>query len=343
MFFKILALVGSVVGSGFITGKEIALFFARNGYWGYLGGGIAIIIFFLMFRLFLLRGEKINKILSSNKFFISISLILNTILSSSMLSGMMKVSGGLPSFARIVIIILVFAMCFLIFKRGGGAFNKLNLIFVPIMILSFLVIILSMLGGEIGGGEVFSSIWFSLLYTALNISSMALLLSSMGEGLSNRQKTQVALISSLAFGVLLLITVTVLIQNEWVIGYDMPLLYLASGWKKGVMSLLVFVGSLTTLFSLVFSSSSYLRGLNINEMINFSISILLPSLISLCGFGFIVTYLYPLASVFGILLLFALFLSPSFFHPLFKNSNKKIHSASKDTEKDNACHHDIKF
>lgn len=334
MFLVVLALVGGVVGSGFVTGKEIAIFFGRNGLWGYLGVAISSICFYFLFKYFLCNGDKIKKLLLSSKIFRFITIFLNIILSSSMFAGIFPVALSLGKFFALVVVISTLILSFVVFKRGGRAFNKINLTLVPIMLIAFsLIIIPKIKFQEISqSGEIFSSLWFGILYTILNVSNMALLLSSLGEKLSKKQKTQVALFSTLALGVLLIVSITVLVQNQSVIGMDMPFLSLTQGGQRLVMSFLVLIGSITTLFSLVYSSSSHLRGLKVNEMINFVFSLLLPLVISLLGFGKIVTYLYPLASVLGILEMGIVFFPKLFFNLFLKNSHKKIHSTRKDTK-----------
>lgn len=334
MFFSILAIVGGVVGSGFITGKEIALFFGRNGVWGYLGVTASLISFYFLLKFFLMEGDRIKKFLNDSKVFRFLSITLNTILSASMISG---ISLTLLAFSRWIAIsgiFLVFTLCLIVFKRGGEALDKLNIALVPFMIIAFSVIISPKVKFDCfpSGGSGVSSIWFGLLYTFLNISNMALLISSISQKLSRKQKTQVAFISTLAFGVILAMSVTVLIQNQAVLKLDMPFLSLTQGWQEMIMRGLIMIGSITTLFSLVYSSSHHLRGLNINEMLNLFLSIILPAILSLLGFGVIVTYFYPIASILGCLLLGMIIFPKLFFDPFLKNSNKEIHSSRKDTK-----------
>lgn len=344
MFYAFLALVGGVVGSGFITGKEIAVFFARNGYFAILGAIFSSIIFFFLFKYFLFNGEKVARLLASSKLFLFISISLNVILSASMLAGIVDISCEMGK-ASFLIIAITLISCLFVFKKGIKALDRLNIALVPLMILAFVVIFVPKLSLNLNfeKGSIFSSLWFSILYTSINIANMTLLLASLGAKLTSKQKTQVAFWATLALGVLLLLVVAVLLQNQSVIGQDMPLLSLVGSWQKVVMSGLIFLGSVTSLFSFVYSSSSSLRGLNKNEMINFFLSILLPFILSFLGFGFIVTYIYPLASVLGILLLGMIFLPRLFFNPFLKYANKKIHSARKNTKQNDTGHDDVKF
>lgn len=306
MFLAILTLVGGVVGSGFITGKEIVVFFARNGSLAYLGVFIAFILFYVFFSVILFKSDKVIKKLSSSKTFKAISFTLSVILSSAMFGSICQISSYYGIVIAFLILAITLILSFLVFKKGLGMLGKLNFVLVPIMIILFIAIFLPMIGFRKQiqpTGSVISSVWFSILYVVLNASNMAVLIASLGQKFSHKQKVQVAFYSALALGFLLLMTVSVLLINLEILNQDMPLLHLCNSWQRVVMGLLIFLGSETSLLSNVFVSSSSLRGLNINEMINFSLSIILPLVISLLGFGIVVTYLYPLASVVGCLLL----------------------------------------
>ena len=179
------------------------------------------------------------------------------------------------------------------------------------------------IGFEMGG----LSIVYALLYVVLNTANGAVLISSMGSQLTGKQKTRVAFLSALVLCLILFLINIVLLLNPTVLTAEMPLLELFSGAFKQVLSIAIMIGCLTTLFSLVYSCSSSMRGLCKNEYLIFFVSVGLPFVFSLLGFGFIVSYLYPLASVFGVFLLVDLA-----FVPLFKRTDKKIHSASEDTK-----------
>lgn len=307
MLAIVLAIVGAVVGCGFITGKEIVVYFARFGSIAYVGAIFAIFLFYLIIYFLLKNSEKILKKLKKSKIFLIFNLILNIILSSAMFGGTINVIFPLGKIWSFIILTIVLILCFLVFRHGKSALEKLSYLFVPVMILSFILIFIFKIDfplNFISPKFSFPPLWFSLLYVSINLSNSLLLVSSLGEKLSKKSKAQVAFLSALVLGFLLLMTITILLQNASLLYQEMPLLYLCSGWQKGVMSVIVFLGCITSLFSLTFTLSSSLRGLNLGEMMNFLVSIILPFVISFLGFGFIVSYFYPLASVLGLLILF---------------------------------------
>ena len=80
--------------------------------------------------------------------------------------------------------------------------------------------------------------------------------------------------------------------------------YTASDFGSGACSyfikFVVFSGCVTTLFSLVVATSFSLEKLHFPKFWCGFIAVVLPSLASIFGFGRIVSFLYPLASVVGI-------------------------------------------
>ena len=269
---------------------------------------------FFIFKYLLRNGPSILKRLNTSKFNFIGNLILCIIFSSAMFGGIIN----LLKFKKILINFLIFCLillfCYIIFKKGIGSLNKINLILVPLMISIFLIgismkfelcsfICLDKLRGI--------AFFYAILYSLLNASNGSILIANLSEKLSKRQKTRVAFISALVLSLILLIADLVLLAHPSSLKEDMPIISLFSGTALIFMNVVVFIGCTTTLFSLIYTSSSIIRGLCKNEYINFSISILLPLFISLIGFSKIVEFLYPLASVLGGALLMLVFFHTS--------------------------------
>ena len=68
VFMLVFLIFGTVVGSGFSSGKEIMVFFSRYGVVSYLYILLAGILFYLIFYFFLSYGKYILKKLSKYKF-----------------------------------------------------------------------------------------------------------------------------------------------------------------------------------------------------------------------------------------------------------------------------------
>lgn len=326
----IFLIIGTVVGSGFISGKEIVVFFSRFGAYSFLGIFLAFFFFAFLFYIILNKGEEALQRLKSSRFSFVINLIICMIFTSAMFAGVNNLLTFDKIYINFIVLILILFVCFIIFKRGLKSLNKLNYFLIPIMLgILIMIVALKLNFSPIkfvsSLGEM--SFLYSILYVILNTANSAVLIAEIGKNLNRKQKARVSIISALVLMLILLLVNIVLLQNSSSFVEDMPLISLFSGWQKVMMNIVVFIGCITTLFSLVFVSSSSMRGLCNNEFIIFSISVLMPVMLSLLGFGFMVTYFYPITSILGVFLLYDLF-----FKSLFKRTNQKIHSSSKDAK-----------
>lgn len=331
-FASFLAIIGTVIGSGFISGKEVVVFFSRFGYWSFPCIFFAFFLFFFIFKFFLNKGSRAVERLEKSKFSFLLNLFLCTIFSSSMFAGTVDMAKGYGNVFAIVFILLLLLLCARVSKKGISSLNKLNFLLVPAMTVVLMIglgVVLTK-GVQIqkfdsGFGPM--SFIYTILYVVLNTANGCVLIANFGQKLQSKQKTRVAFLSALVLCLILTIINIVLLSSPSVFEKEMPLLELFSGTLRQVLSFAIMIGCITTLFSLIYSLSSSMRGLCKNEYIIFSISVIMPFILSLLGFGFIVSYLYPIASVIGVFLLADLT-----FVPFFKWADKKIHSGGKDTK-----------
>ncbi|MCI8556019.1 MAG: hypothetical protein HFI85_05605 [Clostridia bacterium] len=306
-FMAILAIVGTVIGSGFISGKEIMVFFSRFGWYSFLFIALAFVLFFVLFKLLLNCGEKALNKLEKSKFSFLINLFLCLFFSSAMFAGIANLLQFDNIFANLAVFFFVLLLSYLVFKHGLGGLNKINMVIVPIMILIFVGFLASKISFKTVEFEGFAAggagLVYAILYVILNTANGGVIIANYGKKLSKRQKTQVAFLSALTLFVILLIANLVLLLNPTSFVYAMPLVSIFSGVGHIVMTIVVFMGCLTTLLTLVYTLSTSMRGLCKNEILIFFVSVIVPLLLSLVGFDFIVEHLYPLASVLGIYLL----------------------------------------
>ncbi len=331
-FSAFFVIIGTVIGSGFMSGKEIVVFFSRFGKFSFVCIALAFFLFWLLFNFFLRQGKRAEEKLARSKFSNIINIIICTILSSAMIAGCINLLSTFNIFVIIVAMIIILLYSLVILKRGLGSLEKANFLLVPVMVgVMFGSILLAQDGFDLNSGffEEFSpwGIFYCFLYVILNMSNSCIVLARIGQNLTSKQKARVAFFSALALCVLLFFANFVLLQNKDVFSQDMPLLSLFEGKHSLLIRLVIMLGCVTTLFSLVYTSSSSVRGLCKNEMMTFVVCLVLPLAISLCGFGNIVSFLYPLSSVLAIFLLCDLF-----FISLFKRAYTKIHSCRKNTK-----------
>ena len=332
VFSAILVVIGTVIGSGFMSGKEIVVFFSRFGWLSFPCIGLCFFLFFLLFDFFLRHGEEAKERLKNSKFSLIINFFICTILSAAMIAGCINLLSSFHVLIKIAIIGAILIYCVSVIRKGMGSLEKANLALVPVMIIVLIIALSISIKSSSGvfhkAGEYSAySILYSILYVLLNTSNSCIVLAKVGSKMTDKQKVRVSFFSALALSLILLFANFVLLQNESVFGQDMPLLSLFKGRGAFIMQMIIMLGCVTTLFSLVLTNAESVRGLCNKTWFLGLVCLIIPLGISLCGFGNIVSLLYPLTSVLGVFLLCDLFMIP-----FFKRTYAKIHSRRKNAK-----------
>ena len=141
-------IVGSIIGAGFASGRELSLFFAEFGFSSLYFLPIVFILFYYLFKLFLSIGAKqkfenvfeINKVAGSSPFFNVAVIVIFLIYAAAMFAGAVEVLAnnfiGVPS---IIFQVLVFALAYVVLKFGFAGLVKVNGILIPIIVILLIV------------------------------------------------------------------------------------------------------------------------------------------------------------------------------------------------------------
>lgn len=303
----VFVIFGTVVGSGFASGKEIMVFFSRFGSISYFYIAIAIILFFILFYFFLVRGKKILHVLNNSKILGFITLFVSIIFCASMLAGVQNLFSYFPTWLSVVCLILVVLLCFFFTFKGFEGLEKINLALMPIASLLFLVVLcgtLNVKSNLVVSVNSFAGLLYSPLYVALNTSMSGIVICKFSEKLNKRQAFLTCLFACLLLLSFLLLGNFILQRNGDSFFSQMPFLYLTSGtFLFYPCHFVILVGCITTLVSLCYNIKSQLQLFFKSNLFSTSISILLPLILSLVGFSHIVSFLYPFCSVLGIFML----------------------------------------
>lgn len=303
MLFCFLSIIGIVVGAGFLSGREVLSFFARFGLWSFCGIALSFFLFWFLFYFLLNFKRKQQK---NSKISLTLSLIITLIFSSAMFAGINNLISYDIKIISFCLFSIVIFLCYIVFKNGLGMLTRLNLLLIPCVLFVLIIAIVLLTKKDFYFEKnAFECGWiiYSFFYCALNVSNGSYVLMRLGDGLSQKQKARVSFLSALVLALLLFAVNIILLQNPKSFSSSMPLLSLCEGPFNWIMNFIILLGSLSSLLSLVFTSSSLIRGLCKNEFFTFSMSVIVPSAASLFGFSMIITYLYPIASALGIILL----------------------------------------
>lgn len=311
-FSTTMIIIGTVIGSGFASGKEVAVFFSRFGTISYFFIFLSFFLFFGIIYFFLSRGSHALEKLTSSKLFSALCLLVSLIFTSSMFAGTFEILPQQNS-AKTLLMALLVVICVIVAKRGIKSLAFLNNLLIPATIASMAVVLLSNFEGVKAASfhqNGFAGLLFALLYSVLNFSISGVVIAQSGEKLTKKQKAGVSFVSSFLLSSFLMLTNCVLLSNPEMIGQDMPLVALSSGVAAALIKFVVFSGCITTLFSLVWTSRLALKRFGVNFVMSIAISIFLPLGLSMLGFGSIVSFLYPFASIVGAGMLLFLFALP---------------------------------
>lgn len=323
--------VGTVVGAGFASGREVMQFFTRFG----SGGAVLILaatalfvwiggkIMLLAARLNAKSYEDLNKHLFGERLGrLSSHLMLFILLA---VNAVMLAGGGTIFSEHLGInyqagMLLTMLACFLLLRKGMSAILTVNTLVVPIMMLFTLYLLSDTLTSH-PGGEIGVTQWqlasplaagmSPLLYAAFNLSLAQAVLVPLGSSVGDPAiLRRGAWLGGIGIGLLLLAGhYTLMAHMPEAAEFDIPMGGIArqfSAWIHAIYILLIYSEIFTTLVSDIFGLNAQLQ-----ERVRLRGSVLTAALLAVCflfgqfGFGPLLSTLYPL---FGMLSLGWLFL-----------------------------------
>lgn len=333
-FFKIgCTLIGSIVGAGFASGKEVIRFFGDNPLFKHL---VFVLLFFLFFltSLFLLNLTNIlktrdfpslvSKVFKRQSIFFNyFILISNFILFFTMMSACdsliyetfnlkYKIFGLFSAFIGVFILYL-----------GLEQVKTINAYLVPIMIIFiFLVYILAVIYGNPNNlymidikytpKSLLSTICNILLYVGMNMVVNFSIITKIGNSSTSKSRIKGSIFASFFISFTIYIMLLGIFNSDVsILNVDIPLLMLSE--RMGVVGkylgfFVIWIGCLTTLIANL-DAIKEVGDKYINNKYIFGIYIILFGYIcSLLGFSNIVNLFFPIIGSFGLLIiLFLLF------------------------------------
>ena len=339
-------IVGTIIGAGFASGREISVFFARFGIYSLFFMPFLFILLYFIFKLFLNIGRHKNfdNIFELNNF-TNNSIFMNTLISftflifsSAMFSGAVEIlSNNFINIPSIIFYLIIFLICYFVLKSGFKGLIKVNVILVPILIISILCLCIYATFSPVCEIEfipqssgVIGLPFSILIYATGNILLSYFLLVKAGKGLDEKQIKKVSLISSLIICSVIFVCIVCLIKNgSAILDCTMPFIALSLRLGEGfyiAYVLVVLVGILSTLFSGIFTAS---QSLKVNRHRDF-ICLSLVLALSFLGFKEIVDNVYPILGIIGIFVILRfMFAYRSFLKSGFQPCHHKVHKPCK--------------
>lgn len=314
-------IIGTIIGAGFASGREIYLFFSKYGNYGFLGIIVSSVFTgIIIYKVFShLKGRDVkgyNEFLEilniPNHIKSFINIIINTFLLISfyvMIAGFCAYFKQELNMAPIITGVVICAICYLTFLNKMDGVMKINTIMMPFLIFMICIIGVknNLLNIQFQGLEVSQNTdWFlaSLEYASYNSIILIPILIGLEKSAKGKEKIISAsvtiiilILSAILYGILLKQDVN--LQN-----IEIPLIYAVWKLGKGYAYIYGFVIVLAIFTSAVSAGYGFLQNCSTTKKGYKRLSLFIcTSAIFVSGIGFskLVDLLYPVFGVIGLL------------------------------------------
>lgn len=308
-----LSILGTTIGAGFVSGKEISNFFNCYGNFAYLMAIIMGVVYFFTLKLFfkcsssdpLKNSKSLDYIISFSQFISLTAMIagLNSLLSNY--------------FGVHVLFYILCIICFIIILCGLKGLTNTNLILQPFLLAFILfagthaIINNPTFNIEIIDSTPLKIISYIFIYIGLDLFSCYPICLILGKQTSKKQQNAISIIVGITVTILLICyLITVLERGTFYAYFDLPILnYSVDNFDYLYLfaCITIGIGITTTLLSNGFVLHETSKKLfPKNSFIVFLTLYAGAYLLSFVGFSTIVECFYPIIGIIGIILVFLL-------------------------------------
>ena len=340
LYIKTTALyIGSVIGAGFASGQEILQFYISYGDSGLLGILLATILFAYFGALVLLLSVKYKTsgyhdllIHILGKHGSKIVDLLSLLMLISSLGIMFAGSGAVLTECSVSLfwsklgIVLTVLITVIVIIGGLNSVLIANVFLVPVKIIALIFIAVLAIIHQGGVNNCLSEavfkneiapnwIWSSVLYVSYNMIVALAVMSSLGKKINKQIGLAAGITGGLILGITAgLITLAGISYYPEIIGYDIPLLYIANQLGTNFhysFGVLIWLAITTTAISSAHGFASRLAEQNSIKYKVVGVGICLAVLpLTQIKFSKLVKLIYPLFGYAGLVILLALLIYP---------------------------------
>lgn len=326
MFKIIFVIIGTLIGAGFASGREIYLFFMKYGESGKIGivlTGIitGIIIYKVLCIVKKYNIKNYNELLETINFKNrKINKVINMIVNSFLLVSFYIMVAGfgayleqiykIPIYISSIIFVII---CYIIFRKSIQGVIKANEILVPI-----LVILITYLGlknvpyilnqKEININNFKETGWMisSILYASYNSIILIPVLTNLKNYINSKKEIiKISIISSSIIIILAIFIYLLLLRGQFFVSQlEMPLIEITMQFGKifkyiygFVIIVSIFTSAISTGYSFLQNVTSIKKNYNIVLLVMCLTSIVISNI----GFSKLVEILYPLFGILGLI------------------------------------------
>lgn len=330
--------IGTVVGAGFSSGREILTFFSGSLALAPLAVISCGVVFFLASNLLLNLASKIDitdiSSLCSHlpqklqTAFETLLVFFFLTICAMMISGADNIFETNQAFGISGIILFASGAAVAIF--GNRGLLKVNFVLVPILLCFILFISAFHLyknGLPISDGKnvnYVTSIFEGVSYSSMNLLLSAVVLLSAGKGLSKREIVISSAVSSIVISTVILLFLLAMNTSSEFLNAEMPIIPMTariSGTFRFVSSFAIWIAIFTTFASSYSTCFEYFKRFCKPPLLRLAILLAITYPLSRVGFAPLISIFMPAMGLFGIVLL--LFLINIYSKTKHKNTSKK--------------------
>ena len=326
----IFVIIGTLIGAGFASGREIYLFFTQYGTNGILGIIVSgIITSLIVYKTLIIvntyeitnyskfleksirKNKKINKLIN---YIVNTFLLISFYIMVAGFSGYIKQNWGISIYISSTIFVL---LCFIVFKKNINGVVKANEILVPVLIFLIMYIGLKNIPYLIKTGSSIiyklnnykeSNNWLisSILYTSYNSIILIPVLTGLRKYITGKKQImKISIISGLII-ILLALLIFGLLSRVWVniSQTEMPLVIVSKEFGTIFKYIYGFIIIASIFTSAISTGYSFLKNVSKNKYEYNTILIIMCTsaiFISNIGFSKLVAILYPLFGILGLI------------------------------------------
>lgn len=313
--------IGTIVGAGLASGQEITQFFARYGYISFIGIFLCMLIYitvsFIIINLSLKYDihsyKELINLVNSNIW----GKLTDLLTSFFMISGAAIILSGSGALVHqyfhvnnMVGIILMCSISIFVLLKGTTGLIEINSIIVPSLIAiitGIFILYISFSKGPIINSKIINIMYYkkhfwlmsSILYASFNTISFSGVLVPLCKTVKNKSKLFIGTIIGAVFLTILCCMINFMLINNipYIYKYDIPLLYIANRFGKGIQAMLIVIIWLEMFSTEVSNIYSVSKTMEQSTKLSYRGSALLIILISIpisqIGFKQLITMLYP--------------------------------------------------
>lgn len=322
----IFLIIGTLIGAGFASGREIYVFFNQFGIYGVFGIIVSSVITGIIINkiMTITKNNEINNyndlLNKINQKYPKINKIINVIVNAFLLISFFIMIAGFSAYmeqtykiSTYVSSIIFIIICVITFLRNIEGIIKANEILVPILIIAIMYLGMKNIPYLISVDiqelrEIESRGWFinSVLYASYNSIILIPVLASLKiKKIEKKQINLISIISSMFIIILAFFIYGLLLRgNYYVQELELPLIEISLEFGKIFKYIYGFIIIISIFTSAISTGYSFLKNVTKNKKLyiyTLLIISIIGVLVSNIGFSNLVEILYPIFGILGII------------------------------------------